>query len=227
MIPIRDENPTSTFPFFTIAIVVINVASYVLFNLMLPKEDFTTFVYCGGVVPSRLFRFTGPAEARTVVTSMFIHANILHLAGNMLFLWIFGNNVEDKFGHIRFIVFYFLAGVVSVALHSLMNQASTLPLIGASGAIAGVLGAYFVLFPRAQVLVVVPIFIFIQFIWLPAAVVLGFWFVLQVVLGYVDILRGEGAGGVAWLAHVGGFAAGLLFVKPFERSRKKRKSDAS
>lgn len=220
MIPIKDENPTSTFPIFTIGIILVNIASYIIFNLGLSEESFHKFVLQAGVVPARFFKYSDSYEYKTIVFSMFLHANFLHLAGNMIYFWVFGNNIEDKIGHIRFLVFYFLCGSMAAVSQAAMNADSTLPLIGASGAIAGVLGAYFIMFPKIRILMLVPIFFFIELIWMPAAIVLGFWFIFQVLLGYADMLRGSATGGVAWFAHIGGFLTGIVLIL-FLRKRKK------
>ncbi|MGH2771772.1 MAG: rhomboid family intramembrane serine protease, partial [Actinomycetota bacterium] len=154
-----------------------------------------------------------PLEAKSVIasmfTSMFLHGGLLHLGGNMLFLWVFGNNIEDVLGKVRYVVFYLLAGLAATMAHVLANPASEVPTVGASGAISGLLGAYLILFPHAQVTTLVPLFIFIQFMQLPAIVVLALWFVSQFFIG-----AGQQAGGagVAWVAHVGGFVAGMILI---------------
>jgi membrane associated rhomboid family serine protease len=147
---------------------------------------------------------------------MFMHGGWMHLIGNMLYLWIFGNNIEDSMGHARFIVFYLLCGVIAVVAHSIPDPASTTPLIGASGALAGVLGAYLLLYPHAKVLVAIPIVVFIHTVRLPAGVVLGFWFILQI---FNSAAAGDQAGGVAWGAHIGGFIAGMALI-PFFKDKK-------
>jgi membrane associated rhomboid family serine protease len=170
-------------------------------------------------MPKRLF--SGVPEASgavpvvaTLFTSMFLHGGFLHIAGNMLYLWIFGNNVEDSMGRMRFIVFYFLCGIVAAYAHALANTASTVPMIGASGAISGVLGAYLLLYPRARVLTLIAFGLYIRTVEVPAMFVLGFWFVLQ----FLNALVSAGAGGgVAWYAHIGGFVAGILLIGLFKR----------
>jgi membrane associated rhomboid family serine protease len=149
-----------------------------------------------------------------------MHGGWLHLVGNMLYLWIFGDNVEDKLGHIRFLVFYLLCGIAASALHIVLEPTSNVPTIGASGAISGILGAYILMFPRARVLTLIPIFIFIQIAELPAYVILGLWFVLQFFNGMLSLgYANAGMGGVAWWAHIGGFIAGLLLVIPLRKYR--------
>jgi membrane associated rhomboid family serine protease len=159
-----------------------------------------------------------PATGLTVFTSMFMHGGLLHLGGNMLFLWIFGNNVEDSMGRVRFIVFYLLAGLAATAAQVLIDPGATVPGIGASGAIAGVLAGYLVLFPRARVFTVVFIVFFFTIVELPALLFLGFWFAQQVIFGWLD-LSGPSSGGVAYFAHIGGFVAGLVLIRLFARRR--------
>ena len=178
------------------------------------------FVREFGLVPCRLTgRCRGaedlPPPIFTIFSSMFLHGGILHLAGNMLYLWIFGNNVEDTLGHVRYGVFYFLSGVAAAFAQTLIDPASGIPMVGASGAVSGVLGAYFVLFPHATVLTLVTFGFFWRFIHLPALIVLGLWILLQFFSGYLSLAStGGGEGGVAFFAHIGGFVAGmaLLFV---------------
>lgn len=180
-------------------------------------------VYALGVIPASLLQgkslppdlYLIPAEL-TLLTSMFLHGGWMHLIGNMLFLWIFGNNVEDAMGHSRYIVFYIICGFAAAFAQALPNPESVTPMIGASGAISGVLGAYLLLHPRARILVAIPIGIFIHTMKLPAMAVLGFWFVLQLIN---TLLTGTGSGGVAWGAHVGGFVAGVLLIPIFKYRR--------
>jgi hypothetical protein len=157
--------------------------------------------------------------ALTVLTSMFLHGGWLHLAGNMWYLWIFGDNVEDRLGHSRFLLFYLLAGIVAASLHCVFNPASQLPTVGASGAIAGVLGAYLVAFPHARVVTLVPLFPFFQVLALPAVLVLGLWILMQFFSGALSLGSGTG-GGVAWWAHIGGFVFGLVVMRLLGGSRR-------
>ena len=151
---------------------------------------------------------------------MFLHGGWLHLGGNMLYLWIFGDNVEDKLGHIRYLAFYIVCGLAASILHVFVDSTSIVPTVGASGAIAGVLGAYLLLFPRARVVTLIPIFVFIQVAELPALLVLGFWFVMQFFNGLMSLgYQTAGMGGVAWWAHIGGFVAGLALVIPLRKFR--------
>jgi len=213
MIPLRDVNPSSTTPFVTRAIIAVNVVVFVQEILLGP--GLKSFMMSWGLVPERLTlalhgaHGPGPAAALTLVSSMFIHGGWMHLIGNMWYLWIFGDNVEDRFGHVGYLLFYLAAGMVAGVVQYATNPASTLPTVGASGAIAGVLGAYAVAYPTARVVTLVPIFFFIQIMALPALVVLGLWFVLQFFSGALT-LAASVSGGVAFWAHVGGFAFGAL-----------------
>jgi len=220
MIPLHDDNPTRIFPVVTVVFIAACVLVF-LWQVSLGTPGYTASVYALGVIPAVLLdKVALPAElalipaGMTIFTSLFLHGGFMHLAGNMLYLWIFGNNVEDAMGHGRFIVFYLLCGVAAVFGQVLQNPDSEIPMIGASGAISGVLGAYLLLYPRARVLVVIPLGIFLQLIRLPALWVLGFWFVLQLINSALTSSEG---GGVAWYAHIGGFIAGMLLIPVFKR----------
>lgn len=220
MIPLRDRNPTRTVPFVNIALIVANVLVF-LYQLSL-GPGLEQFYYRFGIVPQALTASLREGAVISVVgpmlSSMFLHGGWLHIGGNMLYLWIFGDNVEDKIGHGRYLVFYLLCGLISAAAHVLSNPMSTTPTIGASGAISGVLGAYLLMFPKARVITIIPIFIFLQVAELPALVVLGFWFIMQFLYGIVSIgSQAAESGGVAWWAHIGGFVAGIALVTPFRR----------
>ncbi len=221
MIPLKDKNPTKHFPIVNILLIVMNIIAFVYQISLGPRLEEALFHY--GLTPSavsqtiRLGTYS-PMILLTFVTSLFLHGGWLHLGGNMLYLWIFGDNVEDKLGHIRYLFFYLLCGIAASALHVYIQPNSTVPTLGASGAISGVLGAYIVMFPRARVLTLIPIFIFIQLAELPAYVLLGFWFVLQFFNGVLSLgYQTAGMGGVAWWAHIGGFVCGLLLVLPFRK----------
>jgi hypothetical protein len=213
MIPLRDENPSSTVPVVTRLLIAINVAVFVYEIVLGPQLK--PFMMEWGLVPERLtlalrFReepWLGPAL--TVISSMFLHGGWMHLIGNMWYLWIFGDNVEDRFGHAGYLAFYLGAGMVAGLVQYATNPVSIVPTVGASGAIAGVLGAYAVAFPRARVITLVPLFVFIQIMPLPALLVLGLWFVLQFFLGTLALASAMG-GGIAFWAHIGGFAFGAL-----------------
>jgi len=182
-------------------------------------RQFDSFVTAYGVIPA--YFLTGPVADQIVrlTTAMFLHGGWFHVLSNMLYLWIFGDNVEDRLGHFRYLVFYLVTGYIATITHIFTDPYSLIPLIGASGAIAGVLGAYLVLFPRARVLTLVFIFIFIQVVPIPAVIFLGIWFVLQLLNGTAG-LSGAAAQGVAFWAHIGGFVAGVFLVKLFDRDER-------
>jgi membrane associated rhomboid family serine protease len=229
MIPYRDDNPTRSFAFVTYAIVFVNVALYV-WSLLQPNYV-ATVCYWGavaadltGVPPSGQTSCPpGGAPAwMTVFSHMFFHGGILHLAGNMVYLLIFGNNIEDVVGHAKFLLFYALCGLAALAAQVVSHPAASVPMVGASGAIAGVLGAYLLLFPLARVHVLVPIVIFLTTIRVPAFVMLLLWFLIQVVNGMASSPLGK-EGGVAWFAHVGGFVAGVFLILIFPKRRRGRR----
>lgn len=219
MIPLHDDNPTELTPYVTYSLITLCVVIF-LWQLSLGRQaPLASFSF--GVIPAVLFDFKAlpeqvaliPAWA-TVFTSMFLHGSWMHLLGNMLYLWIFGNNVEDAMGYVRFVCFYLLCGIAAVFAQSLPNPHSEIPMIGASGAISGVLGAYLLLYPRARVLVAIPFGLIIHTVRLPAAWVLGFWFLLQFIS---NLFTDSSQGGVAWGAHMGGFIAGLVLIPLFRR----------
>ena len=214
MIPLRDENPARTTPYVVYVVIALNVILFA-YNGSLTRTSHNPLAGFE-LVPANLMgghALGGPvpiAPWLTVFTSMFLHANLLHIAGNMLYLWIFGNNIEDVLGHFKFVIFYLLCGIGAGAAQVLANPASHMPMVGASGAIAGVLGAYLILFPRARVVSLLFLFYYVQVTELPASLVLGFWIVIQVV-STLFMGRGMG-GGVAYAAHVGGFATGIAII---------------
>jgi membrane associated rhomboid family serine protease len=226
VIPLHDDNPTSTRPYVTLGILLTCLLTYVWQHLFLEPADAERAAYAYGLVPAVL---TGSSDLipgvevipawATVITSMFMHGGFWHLAGNMLYLWIFGNNIEDAMGHARFLLFYLLCGIAAVAAQVLPNPGSEIPMVGASGAISGVLGAYMLLFPRARVLLGLPLgFLIVQLGRFPAIWVLAAWFVMQLVMGALAAARDPDAsqGGIAFGAHIGGFIAGLLLVAFFK-----------
>jgi len=212
MLPLRDDIPSSKRPVITYLLVAINVVVF-LYEMTLGK-NVNDFIISYGVIPQDISTGT---RFYTLLTSMFMHGGFWHILGNMLFLWIFGDNVEDTLGKFWFIIMYFLAGITGSIAHILVSQNSTIPTIGASGAISGVLGAYLILYPRAKVLALVPIIFFIRFIMLPAYVFLGFWIFLQLILG---IGSTAGGAGVAYFAHIGGFVIGVIFGLIFKRRQR-------
>lgn len=216
MIPLYDDNPTRSPAYVTVAFIALNVLVF-FYEISLHPVDLREFVHGYGVIPVRVTSDPTADAYLTVVTSMFLHGGWMHLIGNMLYLWIFGNNVEDACGHGRFIVFYLLAGVAAAATQIFLHPNSTVPMIGASGAVSGVLGAYLMLYPRARVLVLVPIFFFVRFFYVPAVVLLVVWFALQLLSGWATL--GDTGGGVAFWAHIGGFVAGIVLIPFFKRRR--------
>jgi len=226
MIPLKDDNPTSTIPYVTIAFIVINCVVH-FYQQMLPGQAEQLFVYKFGLIPAEISSMTDltPTVAFPVwlspITSMFLHGDLMHLGGNMLFLWIFGNNVEDYLGHVKYFFFYIIAGLAAVAMFVLFSPKGTVPLVGASGAIAGILGAYIVVWPRARVLILFWILFIIRLIWVPAVIALGLWFALQLVMAVGSIGSPTSGGGIAWFAHVGGFAFGYLVLRFIHRKQPK------
>lgn len=220
MFPLKDDNPTRTAPVVTIALIAVNALVF-FHQLSLPPGSAERFVYQFGSIPAVI---TGlgrlPADLAavpplaSVLTSMFLHGGWMHLVGNMWFLWIFGNNIEEATGRFRFVLFYLACGLAAGAAHILANPDSAIPAIGASGAIGGVLGAYIMIYPRARVWTLIFLFVFIRVLYLPAGVILGYWFVLQLLGGTTTA---GGAGGVAFWAHVGGFVAGAALVGVFKK----------
>jgi membrane associated rhomboid family serine protease len=239
--PLKDNIPTERFPVVTVALIVANVLMYFLFQKGgLSIGDPSSLEYqCNvveyGAIPFEIthpgdqvaFRECGAPDAPTwltVLTSMFMHGGLLHLGGNMLFLWIFGNNVEDSMGPVKFLAFYVLGGLAAIAAQTAIDPSSTVPTIGASGAVAAVLGGYILLFPRARVITVIFIVFFFTIVQLPALLVLGFWFLQQLAFGYFGLVQpsGEG-GGVAYFAHIGGFVFGLLLIKAFASEKRRQR----
>jgi membrane associated rhomboid family serine protease len=209
-IPLRDENPTIRFPWVTVSLIAVNAA--VFFLQAAAPNGLDPAVLRFGAVPYAITHFRSLPEPAafppllTLLTSMFLHASLLHLLGNMLYLWIFGNNIEDQLGPVRFVLFYLVCGIAAALTHILFQPGSRIPMIGASGAIAGVLGAYWALFPRARVKTFIFLIFYIDVVPIPAGIVLGLWFLLQ-------ILNVGLGGGVAWFAHIGGFLAGILLIR--------------
>jgi membrane associated rhomboid family serine protease len=228
-IPLKDENPTSRFPYITVFFIALNILIF-LYQFFSP-QGLQYYVFKMGAIPYEITHFKtvsfiSPDSQEpvsrllpplAVVVSMFLHGGFLHLLGNMLYLWIFGNNIEDFLGSFRFIFFYLLSGLGASLTHIVFHPNSQVPMIGASGAIAGVLGAYLILYPRARVLTFVFLFIFIRVMPIPAFFILGIWFIAQV----LNVGLG---GGVAWFAHIGGFLIGIALIKIYTRKRRKVKS---
>ena len=215
MIPLRDVIPSRTFPFFTVCFIVLNTVAF-LFEMSLSAPALEQFVQTYAVIPARV-------EPVSAVTSMFLHAGWGHFLGNMLFLWIFGDNVEDRLGHLKFVAFYFLCGIAAVFAHVYMNPGSKVPTLGASGAIAGVLGGYFVLYPQSRVLALLPLFIIWEVVEVPAILFLGIWFLLQFYyVGMAAVAPDSPGGGVALWAHIAGFVVGMAGVLVLKRPSRAR-----
>lgn len=217
MIPLKDENPSQTMPFITLTLLTVNVVVFVYFSYVIPADRFKSLPQLT-FIPYEWFHLTDIGTANrlstpaTLITSMFLHGGWLHLLSNMLYLWIFGDNVEDRLGHLRFLLFYLLCGTAGAIAHGAANMNSTVPTIGASGAIAGVLGAYLILFPGARIRTLFIIFIFIKVFRIPAFVILLYWISLQMLSAYAEYQANAGGGGIAWFAHIGGFFAGMILL---------------
>ncbi len=222
MFPIHDDNPTPVVPYVTYALIASCIGIFA-YQFLQGDAGQLDMVYSYGMIPAAFFGHAElasefvrvPAHA-TIFTSMFLHGGFMHLAGNMLYLWVFGNNIEAAMGHVKFICFYLLTGVVAALSHALPDMNSQIPMIGASGAISGVLGAYLLLYPQARVLILIPIFFIIKTVRVPAMLVLVIWFLMQLISS-VTAGDSEG-GGVAFGAHIGGFIAGMVFVTFFKYS---------
>lgn len=219
MIPLKDRNPTSTTPMINLMIIAANVLVF-LYQFSLGPEHGERFVLANALIPAKLVHLFGApgvplgAAVAPMFTHMFLHGGFLHILGNMWFLWIFGDNVEDRLGHFSYLAFYVLCGLCAATTQLVLNLDSRIPMLGASGAISGVLGAYIVLYPRARVLTLVPLLFFFFTVDLPAVLILGYWFVLQFLSGLESLgMRAATQGGTAWWAHIGGFVMGVVIVR--------------
>jgi membrane associated rhomboid family serine protease len=213
VIPYKDDNPTHTTPYITAGIIALNGIIFILQMISQPGIKEATYAY--GAIPHYLLTFekVQPIHpALTVFSSMFMHGGLFHLGGNMIYLWIFGNNIEDVLGHLRFLVFYLSCGIFAAYAHALTSADSLIPMIGASGAVSGILGAYLLLFPRANVHTLIFLGFFITTVKIPALIVIGFWAIIQFINGLISTGLHRG-GGVAWFAHIGGFLIGLVTIK--------------
>jgi membrane associated rhomboid family serine protease len=235
MLPLKDDVPSHSTPFVTVGLIAANVLVFFYQASLQMGGDASAlraaqeFILEFGAIPCRITRecvqADRPQTMLTVLTSMFVHGGLFHVGGNMLYLWIFGDNVEDTLGHLRFLGFYLGSGAAAALAQTAVNPASAVPMVGASGAISGVLGAYLLLFPYASIWTLVTFGFFIRFVQLPAILILGFWIVLQLFSGYITwgSAVGEGAGGgVAWFAHIGGFLAGMLLLFVLRAGRRGR-----
>ncbi|WP_448583548.1 rhomboid family intramembrane serine protease [Thermocrinis sp.] len=213
MIPIKDKNPSRSFPVVNLSIVVVCSILW-LYEVSLDESSLNIFIYNFGLVPSELF-----STPHQLLTHMFLHGSWLHIIGNMWFLWIFGDNVEDKLGKFRYLLFYILSGIGAGLIQtfvSFLTGSEDVPMVGASGAISGVLGAYLYLFPHARILALMPVFFFLTFVEVPAIFFIGFWVIIQIINGVLT-LPFAGMGGVAWFAHIGGFFVGYKLVRLFRK----------
>jgi membrane associated rhomboid family serine protease len=211
LLPLKDDIPTRTFPVVTIGIILTNALVF-YHQLAMGLEENEQFILQWGAIPYWVIHGAAPLSGlRSLISSMFVHGGFFHLFGNMLYLWIFGNNIEDRLGHVRFFLFYLVCGIFAAGAQILYQPDSMIPMVGASGAIAGVLGGYLLMFPGGRVLTLVFVFIFVKLIRIPALVVLGFWFVVQL----ISALAGAEEG-VAFFAHIGGFVSGLVLVRIFQ-----------
>jgi membrane associated rhomboid family serine protease len=222
MIPIRDTNRSEKYPVVNNSIIAVAVLAFII--ELVQGQKLKEFIYLYGLVPARYAEphiaayFTTSQQVIPFLTSLFLHGGVLHLLGNMWFLYIFGDNVEGQLGHLRYLVFYLLCGLAAGASHLALNWHSNVPTIGASGAIAGVMGAYLILYPRAKILTLLPLFFFFTFIEVPAFIFLGIWFLFQ----FLSAAGTAGqSGGIAWWAHIGGFLFGIVFLKLLEKMPKR------
>lgn len=216
MLPLKDDIRSRTRPIVTYVLLGINII--VFFYEVSLGSYLNNFIQVYGATPYNIFYRGGLSSYMTIFSSMFIHANLMHIFGNMLFLWIFADNIEDRMGHIKFIIFYLVCGIAAVLLHGVTAMDSQVPMVGASGAISGVLGAYILLYPKARILALIPFGFFLRATYLPSVIFLGIWFLYQFLFGVSTI--GAKGGGVAYFAHIGGFIAGLLLALPFRKKRK-------
>lgn len=217
MIPLRDQNPSGHIPYITYGLIGVNILVF-LWQMALAQTQ-PQEVYALALIPAEVTRGFQAVDLLHILTSMFMHGGIAHIAGNMLYLWIFGDNIEDAMGHIRYLLFYIIGGVVAALAHIATDPTSTVPTVGASGAIAAVLGAYLVLYPRNRVLTLVMLGFFARLTYLPAAIVLGLWGILQLFQGLLVLGGPAGMGGIAFWAHIGGFLFGLVMARILGKPR--------
>ena len=226
MFPLKDTIPSRTFPIITLSIIVINSIIFI-YELYL-GSDVDHLVSSLGVTPVLYTQAWQENPWQLIsgivplLSSLFLHGGWLHVISNMWYLWIFGDNVEDRTGHFRFLLFYLFCGILATFSHIILNPISDIPTIGASGAIAGVMGAYFILYPQSRIVTLFFLFIFVQIVEIPALYFLGFWIILQVISGTLSTGLTAASGGVAWWAHIGGFLAGLIFIFSFRKTRKRK-----
>lgn len=217
MIPIKDQIPTRRVPVINYLLIIANIVVFIFQWLAGPNQE--AIIYQFALIPAKVTSGLDLKDISDIFTSMFMHAGFLHIAGNMLYLWIFGDNVEDSMGHTKYLIFYLFGGLVASVTHIVTNPGSQIPTVGASGAIAAVLGAYLVLYPQSRVLTIIPLGYFMRLTAVPAFIVLGLWFILQIFSG-VTSLGGQDVGGVAFWAHIGGFVTGLVLAKLLASQRR-------
>lgn len=226
MIPLKDENPSKTIPVVNIFLILTNISVFIYLNYFAPVAT-RSIIFKLGFIPYELSHFVDINPKNlvpiplTIFTAMFMHGGWLHLLSNMLYLWIFGDNIEDILGHTKYLFFYVMCGIAATLVHGFININSQVPTLGASGAIAGVLGAYMFLFPKARIKTLVILFVVIQIVHIPAVIMLGYWILLQVLSAYAE--HGSRAGGgIAWFAHIGGFVAGLVLIIMMKKPGRRR-----
>ena len=225
MIPLNDENPSDTIPIVNILLIITNISVFIYQNYFVPGGAQPLFFRLG-FIPYELSHSVDINPKNlvpvplTIFTAMFMHGGWLHLLSNMLYLGIFGDNIEDILGHVKYFIFYIVCGIAATLVHGFINIDSQIPTLGASGAIAGILGAYMLLYPRARIKTLLIIFIFIKIVYIPAIIILGYWIVIQVISGFAEYGLRTGSG-IAWFAHIGGFIAGMALIA-ITKKRKRR-----
>ena len=225
MIPLKDENPSRSFPFVNLFLILANISVFIYQNFFVPGGAKTLFFQLG-CIPYEFSHFVDLNPSAlvpvplTILTAMFLHGGWIHILSNMLFLWIFGDNIEDTLGHFKYLAFYILCGLIASFFHIFTNLNSQVPTIGASGAIAGVMGAYMVLFPKARIKTLLILGIFIQVVKIPAIIMLGYWILIQVLSVFAEFGSSIGSG-IAWFAHIGGFIAGFFLIMVIKRPKKR------
>jgi membrane associated rhomboid family serine protease len=226
MIPLTDENPTDTIPIVNIFLIITNISVFIYQNYFVPGGAHPLFLKLG-FIPYELSHLVDINPKNlvpfplTIFTAMFMHGGWLHLLSNMLYLWIFGDNIEDILGHVKYLIFYIVCGIAATLVHGYINIDSQIPTIGASGAIAGILGAYMLLYPRARIKTLLIIFIFIKIVYIPAIIILGYWILIQVISGFAEYGLRTGSG-IAWFAHIGGFIAGMALIAIIKKRKGRR-----